>query len=197
MSGSNPIECIGGPSPGLSDEDKRTLLQVARQTLHEHLSTGKFPQCQTDIPALLLPGAAFVTLWRRDTGEFRGCRGEPFACRPLIESVSLMTIASAIDDPRFPPVTLNEASRLRIEISVLTPTSPITPEEVVVGQHGLIIEKGQYLGLLLPQVPVESGWDRDMFLREVCCKAGLPENAWQAPDVQLYGFETEEWGEEE
>jgi AmmeMemoRadiSam system protein A len=108
-----------------------------------------------------------------------------------------MAIASAVDDPRFPPVRLNEVPRLRLEISVLTSTSPITPEEVVVGQHGLIIEKGQHTGLLLPQVPLEYGWDRDMFLREICRKAGLPENAWQAPDARLYGFETEEWGEKE
>ncbi len=193
----NRTESARGPSLGLSDENKRTLLQVARQTLHEYLSTGKFPQCQTDVPVLLLPGAAFVTLWRWDTRELRGCRGEYVADRPLIESVALMAIASAIDDPRFPPVRLNELPRLRIEISVLTLTSPTTPEEVVVGQHGLIIEKGQHKGLLLPQVPVECGWDRDRFLRELCCKAGLPENAWQAPDAQLYGFETEEWGEEE
>jgi AMMECR1 domain-containing protein len=170
--GSNYTERAGGPSPGLSDEDKRTLLRVARQTLHEYLSTGKFPQCQTDVPVLRLPGAAFVTLWRWDTRELRGCRGEYFADRPLIESVALMAIASAIDDPRFPPVRVNEVSRL-------------------------LIEKGQHKGLLLPRVPVEWGWDRDRFLRELCCKAGLPENAWQAPDAQLYGFATEEWGEEE
>jgi AmmeMemoRadiSam system protein A len=173
------------------------LLRLARQTLQDCLGAGKFPPCETDSPALLQPRAAFVTLRRRDTGELRGCRGECRARRPLIESVANMAIAAAIDDSRFPPVTIDELPDLQIEINALTPLRPIRPEEVVIGRHGLMILRGPNTGLLLPQVPIAYGWDRDEFLRWLCRKAGLPHDAWKASDAQLYGFEAETWGEEE
>jgi hypothetical protein len=73
---------------------------------------------------------------------------------------------------------------------------PISPDEVEVGRHGLIIVQGAHAGLLLPQVPVDFGWGRQEFLAGLCEKAGLPWTAWQAPDAQLFGFETETWEEE-
>ena len=96
---------------------------------------------------------------------------------------------------RFAPVTLGELPHLRIEISALTPLRPIQPHEVVIGQHGLMIVKGVHTGLLLPQVPLEYDRDREEFLRAVCHKAGLPDDAWQARDAQLFGFAAEMWGE--
>jgi AmmeMemoRadiSam system protein A len=142
----------------LSAEDKQTLLHLVRQTLNEYLSSGEMPpEFKTDSPALLQPRATFVTLRVRETGELRGCRGEVIARQPLVESVMNMVIASATDDPRFPPVTADEVPNLHLEISALTPMKPIKPEEVVVGRHGLMIVKGYSSGLLLPQVPVEQG----------------------------------------
>ncbi|MDA2926368.1 AmmeMemoRadiSam system protein A [Acidobacteria bacterium AH-259-G07] len=186
-----------GRPPGLCAEDKETLLRLARQTLNDYLGEGKLPQSQTDLEGLLQPHATFSTLRRRDSGELRGCRGERLALRPLVESVANMVVAAATDDQRFPPVRIDEVPDLRIEISVLTPMKPMQPEEVVVGRHGLMITKGHNSGLLLPQVPRTYGWDREEFLRGLCRKAGLSENAWEAGDVQLYGFETEVWGEED
>ena len=107
-----------------------------------------------------------------------------------------MVVASAVDDPRFPAVTAEEVPNLHIEISALTPLRPITPEEVVVGRHGLMIIRGNYSGLLLPQVPIEQGWNRTEFLDGLCWKAGLPRNAWMSHQAQLYGFEADVWGEE-
>jgi AmmeMemoRadiSam system protein A len=181
----------------LSDQEKRILLRVARRTLDEYLGEGRLPECRSDAPALLRSCATFVTLWRRDTGDLRGCRGESRASRPLIESVAQMTIASATDDPRFASVTLDEVPSLRIEISALTPMRAIEPEEVVVGRHGLMIVHRDRSGLLLPQVATSQGWDRSTFLRGVCRKAGLPEDAWRARGAMLYGFEVEEWGEDD
>ena len=181
----------------LSDEDKRTLLHIARQTLETFLTQGKRPEIYADSPALRQVRAAFVTLWRRDTGELRGCRGECIPRRPLTEAVVRMTIASALDDPRFQPVTAQEVPLLRIDINALTPLRPIHPDEVEVGRHGLMIVRAPYAGLLLPDVPARLGWDRIQFLAAVCEKAGLPQSAWRDAQTDLYGFESEEWGEEE
>ncbi len=195
--GYGAVRFAHGSAPGLEAEDKQTLLRLARQTLNDYLGQGRLPEFKTTQPALLQPRATFVTLRVRETGELRGCRGEVIARQPLWESVMNMAVASATDDPRFVPVTLNEVPELHIEISALTPMKPIQPEEVVVGRHGLMIVKGYNSGLLLPQVPVEQGWDREEFLRGLCHKAWLPPNAWKDKDAQLYSFEAEVWGEEE
>lgn len=186
-----------GPVPELTNEDKQKLLRLARQTLHEYLGAGKLPETQADSPALLERRAAFVTLWSRDSGELRGCRGEAYPRLPLIESVVQMAIAAATDDPRFPPVTAAEVPELRIEINALTPMRRIHPDEVVVGRHGLRIVSGGATGLLLPEVPVRYSWDREEYLRWVCKKAGLAPDTWQGEDIQLYCFESEAWSEEE
>jgi AmmeMemoRadiSam system protein B/AmmeMemoRadiSam system protein A len=195
--GYGAVRFARGSAPGLSAEEKESLLRLVRETLTDYLGKREKPEFPTDSPALLQPRATFVTLRVRETGELRGCRGEIVARQPLVDSVQNMAIASATDDPRFMPVTANEVPRLHIEISALTPMRPIQPEDVVVGRHGLMIIKGHNSGLLLPQVPVEQGWDREEFLRGLCHKAWLPENAWKARDAQLYAFEAEVWGEEE
>jgi AmmeMemoRadiSam system protein A len=180
----------------LSAQDRRALLILARRTLVEYLEDGTTPPAPTGGTALLEPRATFVTLRNRKTGELRGCRGETRARRPLAESVRLMTIAAAVDDPRFPAVEAAEAPALHIEINVLTPLAPIRAEDVEVGRHGLMITRGAYGGLLLPEVAADQGWDRETYLRMVCRKAGLPEDAWRDPSATLSGFESEAWGED-
>ena len=186
-------DAVAAPAP-LWDEDKRFLLALARETLTRYLRREPLPEPAVESPALLAPRAAFVTL-RRRSGELRGCRGERAATRPLVRSVMDTTIASAVDDPRFEPVTLAEVPQLRIEISALTPVRPIRPEEVVVGRHGLIASAGRFVGLLLPQVATQYRLSREAFLRAVCEKAGLSPDAWQRPGVRLEAFEAEVWGE--
>ncbi len=181
--------------PTLSPEDQLHLLAVARSAVEEALYHGRIPKVRADRPHLDRPGASFVTLWRADTGELRGCRGEVVAVRPLIQSVAFMAVAAALDDPRFPPVTQEELAHLRFEISVLSPPRPIRPEEVEVGRHGLMIVVGSSRGLLLPEVPVRYGWDPEAFLRALCQKAGLPEEAWRLPQAELFAFETLSWEE--
>lgn len=181
--------------PALSLEDKRFLLALARETLITHLSGGELPAIRATSTALLAPRASFVTLRRRDTGDLRGCRGERIARQPLVESVVHMAIASAVDDPRFDPVRLQEVQGLHIEISALTSPQPIHPEEVVVGRHGLIVVAGHAAGLLLPQVPSAYGWNREQFLQAVCEKAGLSSDAWRRSWARLEAFEAEVWGE--
>lgn len=185
------------PHPTLTDEDKAALLRLARQTLVDYLGKGTVPDLGTDSRALLELRATFVTLRRKETDELRGCRGEVVAHKSLIESVAHTAISSATEDPRFMPVTAEEIPHLHIEISALTPMTPILPEEVVIGRHGLMIKKGPYAGLLLPQVPITYGWGREQYLKALCQKAGLPSSAWREPGVELVAFEAEVWGEDD
>jgi len=180
----------------LTKEDKRALLALARQRLQEHLDRREPAAVSADSDALLEHRPTFVT-WRTSTGELRGCIGEVIAQRPLVESVARMAVASGTQDPRFPSITAQELPHLKVEISALTPITPIAPDRVEVGRHGLMISKGHSSGLLLPQVPIEQGWNREEFLRGLCHKAGLPADAWRDSDVQLHSFEAEVWGEED
>jgi AmmeMemoRadiSam system protein A len=96
---------------------------------------------------------------------------------------------AAIEDRRFQPVSVSELGILEYEISVLSPLRKVEDiNQIHVGQHGLLIRKGDYEGVLLPQVPTEEGWDRNTFLEQVCVKAGLPQQAWKDEDADLFMF---------
>jgi AmmeMemoRadiSam system protein A len=174
----------------LTPEDERRLLDVARGAIRARLCGGK-PLGGDDTPRLREHGGAFVTLRRREDGELRGCVGYVEPHFPLVEAVARAAVAAALEDGRFEPVTATELPSLDVEISVLSRTVPIRPEDVEIGTHGLIIRCSGRAGLLLPQVPVEHGWDRHTFLEETCRKAGLPRDAWKRPDAELLGFTAE------
>lgn len=182
----------------LDATERRYLLQAARHSLASYLRSGHRPVVRTESAALLQVRAAFVTLQRVDNGELRGCRGEAEPRRPLVESVTANAIAAAVDDPRFEPVTIEEFEELDMHISALTAPAPIQAQEVVLGQHGLVIRHGRRCGLLLPQVPALYGLgDVPSFLHALCRKAGLPPEALHHPDTKLLGFEAETWGDED
>ena len=191
--GYGAVEFVKGQPPALTAEDKAALLKLSRDTLQEYLSTHRQPHFEPASIAVQEPRATFVTLRHKHTHDLRGCRGEVFARYPLWESVQRVSILSATDDPRFRPMSAEELPDMHIEISVLTPMHLArSPEEVVVGRHGVMIRKGGRGGLFLPQVPVEQGWDRAEYLSTLCwMKAGLPADAWRQGDAQLYLFEAE------
>jgi len=108
-----------------------------------------------------------------------------------------MAIASGWEDPRFPPLDASELDEIEIEISVLSPLRPARPEEIEVGKHGVYITKGFYRGVLLPQVAVEYGWDRETFLAQTCLKAGLHPDAWKEPDTKIEIFSAEVFSEKD
>ena len=146
-------------------------------------------------PALRAEGACFVTL--ENHGQLRGCIGNMVATGPLYEAV-IRNAISACRDRRFAnnPVTAAELSDLDIEISYLTPMRPIdNTDAIVVGRHGLLIERGFRRGVLLPQVAARRGWTREEFLAQTCRKAGLPLDAWKQPGTRIYCFEAEVFGE--
>lgn len=138
--------------------------------------------------------AAFVTLTKN--GALRGCIGSLAAEQPLANAIPKLAVSSATEDPRFPRVSRAEVAGLRIEISVLSPPRDSAAEDVEVGTHGLIIERGSRRGLLLPQVATEHHLDREQFLAATCQKAGLPPNAWKDPETRLQTFTAEVFAEE-
>ena len=170
----------------LTEAERQALLRAARESIAGHFHARR-PALPAPTGALAEHRGAFVTLHGGD-GELRGCVGLMRSDRPLLETVARMAVAAAIEDGRFEPVTEAELDGLSIEVSALSPLAPIRPEDVEVGRHGLLIGDGVRRGVLLPQVPGEHGWDRDTFLVHTCRKAGLPDDAWKKPGVELLAF---------
>ncbi|MEE9288017.1 MAG: AmmeMemoRadiSam system protein A, partial [Bacteroidota bacterium] len=120
------------------------------------------------------------------------------AHKPLVETVSDVAVKAALEDPRFVPVTEEELNEVVIEISVLSPLQSINRiEDIEVGRHGLVIERGSCQGLLLPQVALEYHWDREAFLKFTARKAGLAADAWKDPETSIYVFTAEIFREED
>jgi uncharacterized protein (TIGR00296 family) len=182
----------------LSDEEGKFLIQLARNTAKSFLETGKKLCPPQDTPKKLFENCGvFVTINTvgREGKALRGCIGYPYPTNPLVEAVIDNAINAATEDPRFAPLRKEELDRVVFEVSVLTPPEPVQVEkpqqyleEVKVGEHGLIVEKGFYKGLLLPQVPVEWGWCSEEFLCQCCVKAGLPPDSWLTKGAKVFRF---------
>ncbi len=179
----------------LSKEEKYLLLATARESIRTYF-TGEPPKHDTPTKNLLTKCGAFVTLHKSE--GLRGCIGHITGVTPLFDAVKELARSSAFHDPRFPPLKSEELPMVDIEISVLTPLRTIvSPTEVKVGTHGVLLESGSRSGVLLPQVPIEQGWDREEFLKHLCYKAGLPPEDLTLPETQLSVFEAIVFGEGE
>jgi hypothetical protein len=176
-----------------SAEERRWLLRLAHHSIRSAVHGKALPIVEAS-PHLREPRGAFTTL--HENGELRGCIGSVIAVDPLEQTIRETARAAALEDPRFAPVTDVELESLQLEISVLSPMCEIAPEDVVVGRHGLMVTYGTRRGLLLPQVAPEWGWDRETFLREICRKAGLPQDIWTSGG-KLEAFTAEVFGESE
>ena len=176
----------------LSADAQRALLHIARHAIAAHFDGETYRPPSGD-PALDQPAGAFVTL--HIDGVLRGCIGRMQASGPLSQTVADMAVAAATQDPRFLPMGPDELEDVDIEISVLSPLRPIDPSQVEVGTHGLIITKGVYRGVLLPQVAVDHHFDAQRFLVETCRKAGLPADAWRDPETSLEAFTAQVFSE--
>jgi len=162
--------------PEYDPEERSLLLELAHQAIVARLERREvLPASYSE--HLSEPRGVFTTIYSDQ--KLRGCVGYPAALMPLFRAVIETAQGAAFDDPRFPPLTLAEATNLQVSLSILSPLVPIAAEEVEVGRHGLIISHKGQRGLLLPQVPVEHGWDRLTFLQQTCRKAGIPLDAWQ------------------
>jgi AmmeMemoRadiSam system protein A len=179
----------------LSGEEKRLLIQTAREAIQSRLEK-RPPRYPLPTENLKTVCGAFVTLHHR--GKLRGCIGFVVARAPLIETVKEAAQSAAFQDPRFAPLTRNELEDVSLEISVLSPLEPISSLEAIeVGVHGIMIHKGFHSGLLLPQVATEYGWDRETFLTHTCYKAGLPGDCWRSPDTRIEVFSAIVFGEDD
>jgi AmmeMemoRadiSam system protein A len=182
------------------------LVRLARKAIREYLRSGggKVINPPEDTPPKLLrPGASFVTITKPSSEgeELRGCIGYTRPVETLALNVIHAAIAAATQDPRFPPLSLSELNSCVIEVSVLSVPEPLSGrgedylKQFVIGRDGLIVEKGFYSGLLLPEVPVEYCWDEETFLSETCIKAGLDPSCWLDNDVKVFRFRTRSFKE--
>ena len=189
----------------INPEERRLLLADARETIAAELE-GRKPHYRRDNgeksaenSVLRQPCGAFVTLHKNSGGSrnLRGCIGRMTANLPLEDTVRVMAREAAFGDPRFPPLRPGELEQCHIEISALSPMSVCPdPQQVEVGVHGLYLQRGGRAGVLLPQVPVEQGWNRQEYLDYICVKAGLPPESYNAADATLYTFTAVVFGEE-
>lgn len=171
-------------------------LKAVRKVLESYLKDKTIPNINFLDPKFEEERGVFVTLKKH--GELRGCIGTIIPTQSLKEGLKEMAIAAATRDPRFYPVTYDELKDIEIEISILSPLIPVNDiSEIVVGRDGLVLKKGFYSGVLLPQVPVEYGWDKDTYLRHLCLKAGLPPGSHLSPDAKLFRFTAEVFSEHE
>ncbi len=173
----------------LSQEEKKELLQIARKAIEKIVIEKTIFEYTPQNSNLFEKKGAFVTLKKHHS--LRGCIGFVEPIMPLYETVIRAAIFAACKDPRFPPLSQEELKNLEIEISVLSTLKKIEdPSQIEVGKHGLLIVEGEKKGILLPQVPVENNWSRDMFLRQACLKAGLPPDAWKK-GAEIFVFEAQ------
>jgi AmmeMemoRadiSam system protein A len=179
----------------LTREELGCLLALARESVESAVRHRPAPSHSSVLAGITQRSGAFVTL--RSGGELRGCIGAIAADAPLPEVVEEMAVKAALEDPRFPPVSVRELDLLTYEVSVLSPLERVSSaEEIVVGKHGLLIESGRHRGLLLPQVATEYGWTTAEFLAHTCRKAGLPPDAWQWEETRMFSFTAELMHEE-
>lgn len=158
---------------------KAALITLARTALAAAVTGNPLPSPPDTDPLLRADGAAFVTLASPD-GRLRGCIGQIVPRTSLARSVIDNAAAAALHDSRFPPVTAKELPGLRLEVTILSPLEPVTdPAQIMVGLHGVYLERGDANSVFLPQVPVEQGWDRKSYLEQLAKKAGLPPDAWK------------------
>jgi hypothetical protein len=179
----------------LSDKEKSELLALARKSAEYAVTEEKaYEPTASASETLNQERGAFVTL--RESGALRGCVGYTSAIKPLYMTVRDTATLAALQDRRFRPVSAAELPHIDYEVSVLSPLRRVVDiEQIKVGQHGLLMKNGDSEGLLLPQVPVEQGWDRQTFLEQTCRKADMDNGCWKDEDTDIFMFTAVVFGE--
>src|SRR6056297_318802 len=174
-----------------TEEEKRKMIQIARKSLNTYIMHKKIPNMKIKYEKLYEKRGVFVTL--KKNGRLRGCLGYIYPRQKIYRAISNLAISAAVNDYRFPSVTKNELDDIDIEISILTRPKKIKDTgKIILGKHGVIIEKGNKRGVYLPQVAKETGWNKTEFLNHLCHdKAGLKKEAWKNDkSVDIYIFES-------
>ena len=183
----------------LTQEEGAFLVRLARAAAREYMITSRIPEIPENAPTKLRERCGvFVTINSFEHGKerLRGCIGYPYPTTILVQAAIECAIGSATQDPRFRPLSIEELDGVVFEVSILTPPEVVStenlrdlPSEIQVGEDGLIVEKGPFKGLLLPQVAVECGWDAEELLSQCCMKAGLPPDEWLVKATRVYKFQ--------
>lgn len=160
------------------------IIALVQKSIQLYLETGRTLAVPADLPVFMQePRAVFVTLHTAD-GYLRGCRGTLTPTEPnLADAVIKTAIASATDDPRFPPMSLRETAGLQIKVDVLGPLEPVTDASQLDEKvYGVVIQSGARRAVLLPDIAGVDSVPRQLEL--VRKKAGI------GPDepVTLYRF---------
>lgn len=164
----------------ISQEEKEYLLKLARQTISSIFSPSeKKPEPDYEkFPVLKSRSGTFVTITKK--GRLRGCIGYIESNRPLFETIQDAARSAALNDPRFNPLTSEELQEIDLEISILSEPFPMKSyDDIVVGEHGLILEEAGMRGLLLPQVPIEHKMNKEEYLDAICNKTGFHSSLWR------------------
>lgn len=185
----------------LTDDEKRTLLELARQALEGGVRGQKLPllDLQSLPPRLQACGCSFVTL--TINGELRGCIGALEPCQPLVEDVREHAIAAALQDYRFPVVCPEELLRIKLAISHLTIPVALEyccPEDLLTklrpGIDGVVLRDGSRRATFLPQV-----WDKvpdpACFLDSLYYKIGAAPDLWREKHLEVLVYQVEEFQE--
>ena len=177
-----------------TEEEGEEGLKLARAAIVEQLRKNSRMQAPDNLPVSFEEKrGVFVTLNKHE--NLRGCIGYPYPIFKLKDAIIDAAISAALNDPRFPPVALDEFKDVTIELTILTTPQVLKvepeklPEQIEIGKHGLIVKRGIYQGLLLPQVATENRWSAEEFLCQTCWKAGLPQDAWLLKDTEVSTFE--------
>ena len=186
----------------LTEEEGKEGLKLARQAIEKHLGENRRLKAgEAQLPARFEEDrGVFVTL--NEHGNLRGCIGYPYPLFKLKDAIIDAAISAAVSDSRFPPVTKEEFVGIVVELTILTTPQVLKvkpkdlPKQIEIGRHGLIVKKGMYQGLLLPQVATEYEWSAEEFLCQTCWKAGLPQDAWLERDTEVSTFEGQIFKEE-
>lgn len=172
-------------------EERQLLLRIAHRSIEAAVREQEF-LAESVAAHLQEPRGAFTTIHLH--GQLHGCVGYILPALPLHTTVAETAASAAMNDPRFVPLTIEEAPDIKLEISVLSRPFAISPQQVQTGVHGLIVSDGRRRGLLLPQVAPEHGWDAEQFLSHTCLKARLPADAWRR-GARIEAFTAEIFGE--
>ncbi len=189
----------------LNSRDGVFLVRIARKAVEKYLKEKAIINPPPDTPSILYKrGAAFVTImtyYSYESRELRGCIGHVVPVKELIRSVIEVSIEAAVNDPRFPPMNINELERVTFEVSVLGRLEPLPRDpgkrinSFKIGRHGLVAKRGFMQGLLLPDVPLEYLWDNETFLAETCLKAGMEPTCWLDENTEFYRYSARVWRE--
>ena len=188
----HPSLTTSEPPAEYSPEERRLLLRVAHEAIESALEDREI-SLEAPSRHLAQPRGAFTTIYLQ--GQLRGCVGYVLPIASVYRTIAETARAAAFEDRRFAPIRAVEAAALRVSLSILSPLAAIRPEDIVLGKHGLMISSGVQRGLLLPQVPLEHGWDLQEFLEQTCHKAGLHAHAWRH-ESRLEAFTAEVFGEQ-